>query len=98
MGNASSGTQGFYGISSEEVTFEDKDDFLVVTVAPPKPDRGEEIAEKTITPKSPFEVTEQSQRALSFEGSIDSGYADANKSTSAEGNSPLHSPAKPIVS
>ncbi len=100
MGNAvdKGRGQGYYGGTGEDISYEEAEDFLIVTLSPATIDS---LPENNRTPKSPFEATTTStttaaERTVHLEGSIDSGYAEvhaANKCVS--GTSPEQIPTKP---
>lgn len=100
MGNAvdKGRGQGYYGGTGEHISYEEAEDFLVVTLSPAAIDNA--LPENQRAPKSPFEATATTtavERTVHLEGSIDSGYAEvhaANKCVT-RGTSPEQIPTKP---
>ncbi len=102
MGNAvdKGRGQGYYGGTGEDISYEEAEDFLIVTLSPAT--IANSLPENNRTPKSPFEATTTAaattaaERTVHLEGSIDSGYAEvhaANKCVS--GTIPEQIPTKP---
>ncbi len=95
--------QGYYGATGEHISYENADDFLVVTLSPACTGNPPEEARAI---KSPFEVPAVTLttgttdvRRTGLEGSVDSGYAEvhaaAGKTTSRETH-PEPIPSKPL--
>ncbi len=94
--------QGYYGITGEDISYENSDDFLVVTLTPASTVTSNSPEDKRV-PKSPFETPATSTpstdtRRARLEGSVDSGYAEVAAKVKETHPEPIPSKPTDIVS
>lgn len=103
MGNVADKSKGYYGVTGEDISYENADDFLVVTLTPARKVHSPE--ERSTPTKSPFDgpslatvSTRTEVRRTGLEESIDSGYAEVQAAARKISTNPEPIPSKENVS